>query len=333
MLKGLRKRETYDELINELGDDPIKKYPDRRASQIENSNFMSQLASGFREVIEQNERLMKEKTKQLLLQDLSSSSNESHQKLIHSDHGSSLRGSSMYESAPSVQFVDDPNDMFYRDVRASQAADEALRRSLGMPQQSLISSLVDDTYQVERGFLEHTAQIEAEQERERHIQQLRIENMREQTRALVDRANETSILALPPPVMREQASSSSSMPVRLAIQDTTQEPQQPQISDSDEELIPAEPEFRPERLQPREEEVRHLFKPKRERKGKPTAANEKIYHDTFADWNAESLKVLKEQILFRPEIELTKGEFGQLTKTKALILIRNHDKKHPKINT
>jgi len=47
MLKGLRKRETYEELINELGDDPIKKYPDRRASQIENSNFMSQLASGF----------------------------------------------------------------------------------------------------------------------------------------------------------------------------------------------------------------------------------------------------------------------------------------------
>ena len=24
MLKGLRKRETYDELINELGDDPIE---------------------------------------------------------------------------------------------------------------------------------------------------------------------------------------------------------------------------------------------------------------------------------------------------------------------
>ena len=37
MLKGLRKRETYEELINELGEDPIKEYPDRRASQIENS--------------------------------------------------------------------------------------------------------------------------------------------------------------------------------------------------------------------------------------------------------------------------------------------------------
>ena len=49
MLKGLRKRETYDELINELEEDPIKKYPDRKASQIENSNFMSQLALGFQE--------------------------------------------------------------------------------------------------------------------------------------------------------------------------------------------------------------------------------------------------------------------------------------------
>ena len=67
MLKGLRKRETYEELINELGDDPIKKYPDRRASQIENSNFMSQLALGFQEVIEQNDRILKERTKERYL--------------------------------------------------------------------------------------------------------------------------------------------------------------------------------------------------------------------------------------------------------------------------
>jgi len=46
MLKGLRKRETYEELLNELEEDPIKRYPDRRASQIENSNYMSQLALG-----------------------------------------------------------------------------------------------------------------------------------------------------------------------------------------------------------------------------------------------------------------------------------------------
>jgi len=81
MLKGLRKRETYDELINELEEDPIKKYPDRRASQIENSNFMSQLALGFQEVVEQNNRIVKEKTKALLLQEMAASSNISHKQL------------------------------------------------------------------------------------------------------------------------------------------------------------------------------------------------------------------------------------------------------------
>ena len=87
MLKGLRKRETYEELINELGEDPIKKYPDRRASQIENSNFMSQLASGFQEVIEQNNRLLKEKTKELLLQEIASSSDMSHRSMQLSSSG------------------------------------------------------------------------------------------------------------------------------------------------------------------------------------------------------------------------------------------------------
>ena len=69
MLKGLRKRETYEELIKELEEDPTKRYPDLRASQIENSNCMSQLALGFQEVVEQNNRIMKEKTKELLLQE------------------------------------------------------------------------------------------------------------------------------------------------------------------------------------------------------------------------------------------------------------------------
>ena len=78
MLTGLRKRESYEELINELGDDPIKKYPDRKASQIENSMYMSQLALGFQEVVEQNNRLMKEKTKELILHDMAAEGNVSH---------------------------------------------------------------------------------------------------------------------------------------------------------------------------------------------------------------------------------------------------------------
>ena len=78
MLKGLRKRETYEDLINELGEDPIKKYPDRRASDIENSNYLSQLALGFQEVAAQNDRILKEKTKELLIQDMASQAGVSH---------------------------------------------------------------------------------------------------------------------------------------------------------------------------------------------------------------------------------------------------------------
>ena len=61
------------------GEDPIKKYPDRKASHIENSNYMSQLASGFQEVVEQNDKVMKEKTKGLLLQEMASGGAVSHQ--------------------------------------------------------------------------------------------------------------------------------------------------------------------------------------------------------------------------------------------------------------
>ena len=75
---GLKRRLTYDELLDKLDVDPIKKYPDRRATVIENSHYMSQLASGFREVLEQHDRVMKEKTKALLLQDAASTSGLSH---------------------------------------------------------------------------------------------------------------------------------------------------------------------------------------------------------------------------------------------------------------
>ena len=37
-ITGLGKRETYDELINDLNHDLITNYPDRRAPEIENSS-------------------------------------------------------------------------------------------------------------------------------------------------------------------------------------------------------------------------------------------------------------------------------------------------------
>ena len=64
---GLRKRETYEELINDLNHDLITNYPDRRASELENSPYLSQLRGGFEEMIMHNDNLMKEKMKEMLL--------------------------------------------------------------------------------------------------------------------------------------------------------------------------------------------------------------------------------------------------------------------------
>ena len=64
---GLRKRETYEELLNDLNHDLITNYPDRRASELENSPYLSQLRGGFEEMIMHNDNLMKEKMKEMLL--------------------------------------------------------------------------------------------------------------------------------------------------------------------------------------------------------------------------------------------------------------------------
>jgi len=81
MLKVLRKRPSYDELINEIDQPFITAYPNRKASEIENSVYMSQLRAGFEEVIEQNNRVLKEKTKDIILQEAASSSSLSHKHL------------------------------------------------------------------------------------------------------------------------------------------------------------------------------------------------------------------------------------------------------------
>ena len=83
MKTGLRKRETYDELINELERDPIKHYPNRKASQIENSNYMSQLSGDFDEMQQQHERVKKEQQKANLLQQMAASSGLVFTKLEH----------------------------------------------------------------------------------------------------------------------------------------------------------------------------------------------------------------------------------------------------------
>ena len=75
---GLRKRETYEELIDDLNRDQISKYPDRTAIQMENSNYLSQLRGGFEEMAEQNDAVQKERQKQILIQEEAGSVAHSH---------------------------------------------------------------------------------------------------------------------------------------------------------------------------------------------------------------------------------------------------------------
>ena len=102
MKTGLRKRETYDELIHDLEEDPIKHYPNRKATQIENSNYMSQLSGDFDEMLHQNERILKEKQKANLLQQMAASSGVSHHqmKLQQSASWASHVGPNVNQSSP-----------------------------------------------------------------------------------------------------------------------------------------------------------------------------------------------------------------------------------------
>jgi hypothetical protein len=71
IMNGLRKKESYNEIINELETDPIKHYPNRKASELENSPYLSQLAGGEEEITEAHNALLKEKLKDTLLQQYS----------------------------------------------------------------------------------------------------------------------------------------------------------------------------------------------------------------------------------------------------------------------
>ena len=100
MKSGLRKRETYNELIHDLEQDPIKHYPNRQATQTENSNYMSQLEGGFHDMMQQNERVMKEKQKDLLLHQMAASGGASyhHLKMSQGSNFGSVKGENDNES-------------------------------------------------------------------------------------------------------------------------------------------------------------------------------------------------------------------------------------------
>ena len=67
-LEGLKVRPSYDEMISQLDKPIIDKYPDRKATQLRFSNWLSQLDSdGVKSLEQQQLTAMKEQHKQNLL--------------------------------------------------------------------------------------------------------------------------------------------------------------------------------------------------------------------------------------------------------------------------
>ena len=346
---GLKKRPTYDELVNSLDVDQIKHYPDRQATGFENSNYMSQLALGFQEVTIQNDRMMKEKTKSILFQELGQASSTSHREMTVLSGAKTPSNIGSFGSVNTPQ-MDRPtflperdrgllNSMFSDtfDAEHQQRRDQ-LHNALDMDQQQFEETvrfatqpLIQRHEQMERHYEDQLAfqSHEMLQERERHNQDRR--NIQHQARSVLHDIygqNMTRMIEAHHHTGSASSSSAAPPPMRLALQDLS--PIEP-IADSDDEdeLIQDEPTVTIGKHKPKPNVVTHQFKPKSERAKKPRSHGERIYLDSVSEWQKESLAVLKEQISFRPDIKIKKSELNVITKAKAIFLLMDYDKRNP----
>ena len=76
---GLHRRQTYEELVGEIGKPLLNAYPDRKAINLRFSNWLTQLdAEGMKTMEQQQLHSMKEQEKQNLLREYSMSTGTSH---------------------------------------------------------------------------------------------------------------------------------------------------------------------------------------------------------------------------------------------------------------
>ena len=340
---GLKKRPTYDELINHLDEDPIKHYPDRRATQMENSNYMSQLAAGFQEVATQNDRLLQEKTKSIALQALGQNTSISHremQTLSHTNRSSNVSSygslSSLYQPVARPSFLPERDRGLLTSLFSDNYEEESRQRT------DNLHNILDDEHQdfndtvrlvtepliqrqdeMERHYEDQLAlqSYENQQQRERHSQNLSF--VRQEARQMLgDIYSQSMYRAIEPG--SASSSSAAPMPMRMAIQDLT--PIEPKTDSDEEELIPAEPIVKPGKLKPREEDVAHIYRPKAGRPRQVEAHGVKVYRGNAKEWQKESIKVLREQLRFRPELKLKSSEIDVITKDRAIFLLWDHDR-------
>jgi hypothetical protein len=314
---------------------------------------MSQLASGFQEMISQNNRVSQERSKALVLQDLGQTSQVSHHEMKVSSGGKTTSEVGSFRSIASLlnQSMTRPSflpeqdrglltPLFRENFEEEQQQKAAHLRQI-LDEEDLdfddtvrmvTHPLIQRQDQMERHYEDQLAlqSYELAQQRERHNQNLhRVKDSAKSM--LADIYSQSLIRMLEVPQYMESGSASSSsaaIPMRMAIQDLT--PVEPATDSDEEELIPAEPVVLPGKLQPKEKDVSHLYKPKAERAKKLQAYGEKIYHDMETDWQREHINVLKEQLRLRPEIKLKKSEIELISKDRAVAFLMNYDKKHSK---
>jgi len=159
---GLRKRPTYNELIDEIEKDYKLILPDRRATFLRNSPYLAFLDSGvYTEIAEQQEREAKHKMVQDAIRDHSSKNNQTFKaNLIHH----SMSADDDFQSIPDPS-IPDPSegsldeqfamlDQFNEMERAKQAKiAELVSRNLG----------TEEDPEQTRNFAAQMAQIRADQ--------------------------------------------------------------------------------------------------------------------------------------------------------------------------
>jgi hypothetical protein len=193
-IAGLRKRETYDELIDTLDKDPIKKYPNRLALNLENSPYLSQLGKGHDEIVEQNEIVNRERTKEVLLQTYAATSDIPIAALRHQQ--TQTRQTST--SSGQTQTPPPDNPIIHNDYQTHRlSSGEVTRYHFKGTQHFDIATNYDDAIDQQADFDIDDATMEEQQQQTKKRQFL--DSVQEQQQV--------------PTVIPQPSSSSSSLPV------------------------------------------------------------------------------------------------------------------------
>jgi hypothetical protein len=315
---------------------------------------------------------MKEKTKALLLQDYAQTHHISHKELKSMSGGNAsegLRGS--FESA--IDFIDskpgsesDGAESAISNTRSTyKALATTLSNHIGTQQEviqrqrdiiegeqgrrheaalSVAEDLIRRQQNRERQYQDQLALRDYDMMQQEQMHQQQLQNTRQQASALIagiydqgihrmiggpiSGSSSSGLIGVP---IAGSSSSSALPPMRLAIQDVPAENYKIHTESEEEEPIVA-----PGKLQPREEDVKHLFQSKRNRATKldsmsSTGLNEKIYRKDFQNWMNENQRVLMQQIKLRPGIlaGISQTEINRYKKDKLVSLLMAYDKKNP----